>query len=68
MSKWEEEENSSIRYRQNLLFVLQQRELQASGNQIAKESNSFFVHTSDGERLDGIYNRSVNLASDNRDR
>ena len=58
-----EEENGSILYRRNLLNTLQQRELQMSGNQIAKESKSTFVQISDGERFDGVYNRPVHLAS-----
>ena len=58
-----EEENGSIRYRRNLLSTLQQRELQLSGNKIAKESKSTFVHTFDGERFEGGYSRPVHLAS-----
>ena len=58
-----EEENGSIRYRRNLLNTLQQRELQASGNRIAKESKSSFVRTSDGDRFEGVYSRTVHLAS-----
>jgi len=46
-----------------MLYVLQQRELQAAGNRIAKESKSTFVQTSDGERFEGVYRRSVHLAS-----
>jgi len=58
-----EEENGSIRYRRNLLYILQQRELQESGSKIAKESKSTFVQTSDGERFEGVYSRSLNLSS-----
>ena len=58
-----EEKNGSIRYRRNMLNTLQQRELQASGNRIAKEIKSIFNHTSDGERFEGVYSRSVHLAS-----
>lgn len=58
-----EEQNGSIHYRRNMLYVLQQRELQASGNRIANESKMTFVQTSDGERFEGVYSRSVHLAS-----
>lgn len=58
-----EEESGSIRYRRNLLYTLQQRELQTSGNRIAKESKSTFVQTSDGDRFEGAYSRPVHLAS-----
>ena len=57
------EENGSIRYRRNLLNTLQQRELQSSGNRIAKESKTTFVQTSDGERFKGVYRQSVHLTS-----
>lgn len=58
-----EKQNGSIRYRRKLLSTLQRRELQASGNQIAKENKSTFVQTAGGERFDGVYNRAVRLAS-----
>jgi len=58
-----EERNGTIRYRRNLLNTLRQRELQMAGEKIAMESKAIFIHTSNGERFEGIYRKPVHLAS-----
>jgi len=60
---WAEERDGPIRYRKNLLNMLRQHELQTAGEKIAKESKSTFVQTSNGERFEGVYRKSVHLAS-----
>jgi hypothetical protein len=58
-----DERNGTVRYRRNLLNMLRQRELQTTGEKLAKESKSTFVQTSDGERFEGAYQRPLHLAS-----
>ncbi len=60
---WAEERNGTVRYRKILLNMLRQRELQTAGAKLAKESKSTFVQTADGGPFEGIYRKSVHLAS-----
>ncbi len=60
---WAEDQNGTIRYRKNLLNLLRQREVQVTGEKIAKENKSTFVQTSNGGRFDGVYRKPVHLAS-----
>ena len=53
----------TLRYQRNLLRVLRQREVVATGRKIAKEMGLDFVAVQDGERIDGVYKRPVHLAS-----
>ncbi|AQQ05401.1 hypothetical protein B0E33_18995 [Roseibium algicola] len=52
-----------IRFRRNLLQFLRQRELSAVGAKLSNETGLTFVETPDGERAEGVYKRSVKLAS-----
>ena len=58
-----EQSDDGVRYRRNLLQFLRQRELAAAGERLAKETGQSFVSTSDGSRAEGVYRRSVQLAS-----
>jgi type IV secretory pathway VirD2 relaxase len=60
---WAGDRGGTIRYRRYLLNMLRQRELQTAGEKIAKESKSTFVQTSNGEHFEGVYRKSVHLAS-----
>ena len=52
-----------ILYRRNLLAQLRRREIASAGARIAQETGMTFVETRDGERIEGIYRRSLRLAS-----
>ncbi len=52
-----------IRYQQNLLRLLRQREVSAAGEKLAKATGLAFTDMQDGDRVEGIYKRSVRLAS-----
>ncbi len=58
-----ERQGEGIRYRRNLLQFLRQRELQASGASLSKETGLAFAETRDGVHFEGVYKRSVKLAS-----
>ncbi|MEQ8778692.1 MAG: relaxase/mobilization nuclease and DUF3363 domain-containing protein [Roseibium album] len=58
-----ERQEKGIRYRRNLLQLLRQRELEAAGATLSKKTGLSFVETPDGARAEGIYKRSVKLAS-----
>ncbi|WP_417462960.1 DUF3363 domain-containing protein [Kordiimonas sp.] len=58
-----EQKDNGVRYRRNLLQFLRQQELAAAGESVAKETGRSFVSTSDGSRAEGVYRRSVQLAS-----
>ncbi|MDZ5696731.1 relaxase/mobilization nuclease and DUF3363 domain-containing protein [Chelativorans sp. M5D2P16] len=58
-----EQQGGDVRYRRNLLRLLRRRELAAAGNLLAKEAGMTFVETQDGTRTEGVYRRSVRLAS-----
>lgn len=55
--------NDGVRYRRNLLRLLRQRELVAAGDRLAKENGLSFVETPEGTRAEGVYRRSIQLAS-----
>jgi hypothetical protein len=56
-------DGQTVRYQRNLLRLLRQRELAAAGDKIAKEMGSVFAELHDGERIEGVYKRPVQLAS-----
>ncbi|MHA7774679.1 DUF3363 domain-containing protein [Roseibium sp. M-1] len=58
-----ERQGEGIRYRRNLLQFLRQRELQATGANLSKEMGLAFTGTPDGAHFEGVYKRSVKLAS-----
>jgi hypothetical protein len=53
----------TVRYQRNLLRLLRRQELAAAGDRIAKETGLAFAETRDGDRIEGVYRRSVHLAS-----
>ncbi len=55
-------DGGDILYRTNLLDVLRRRELQRVGAQLSGELGLDFVEAERGERVEGIYRRSVELA------
>ena len=56
-------DGQTVRYQQNLLKLLRQRELAAAGEKLAKETGLAFVETRNGDRIDGVYKRPIRLAS-----
>lgn len=52
-----------LEYRRNLLQFLRRRELQSAGANLSKETGLGFTETTDGARFEGVYKRSVKLAS-----
>ena len=58
-----ERKDDGVRYRRNLLRLLRQRELVAAGDRLAQETGLSFVEVSDGKRAEGVYRRSIQLAS-----
>jgi uncharacterized protein DUF3363 len=58
-----ERDGSDVVYRTNILDVLRRRELQRVAGQLAGEIGLPFVETARGERVQGIYRRSVELTS-----
>ena len=50
-------------YQRNLLRHLQRRELSAAAERLSKDLGKTFTEPLDGERVDGVYQRSVRLAS-----
>lgn len=58
-----ERRDDGIRYRRNLLQYLRQREIAATGSRLATEYGLSFTETPDGARVEGVYRRSVHLAS-----
>jgi type IV secretory pathway VirD2 relaxase len=53
----------ALRFQRNLLSVLRQRELVATGEKLGKEMGLEFAAPMDGDRFEGVYKRSVQLAS-----
>lgn len=51
------------KYRRNLLMMLQREELLSAGARLANEQKLEFVEAQDGQRIDGIYKRPIQLAS-----
>ncbi len=58
-----ERDGKTIRYKQNLLRVLKRQELAAAGKRLATETGGTFVELQDGDRIRGIYRKSIRLAS-----
>lgn len=56
-------DGQTLRYQRNLLRVLRQREIAATGDRLGKEMGLEFVTMADGMRVDGVYKRPVQLAS-----
>jgi type IV secretory pathway VirD2 relaxase len=57
------EEGARIVYRSNLLAVLQRRELGKVGAQLSGEFGLPFVEPAQGERIEGVYRKAVDLIS-----
>ena len=57
-------DRQTIRYQRNLLMLLRQRELAATGEKLSKEIGLSFTANRDGDRMEGVYRRPVRLASD----
>ncbi|WP_372071462.1 relaxase/mobilization nuclease and DUF3363 domain-containing protein [Tistrella mobilis] len=55
--------DQTVRYQRNLLRLLRRQELAAVGEKLAREMRLDFVETQDGSRIEGVYRRSVHLAS-----
>ena len=55
--------DQTVRYQRNLLRLLRRQELAAVGEKLAQEMRLDFVETQDGSRIEGVYRRSVHLAS-----
>jgi hypothetical protein len=58
-----ERDGTDIIYRKNLLDVLRRRELQRAGGKLSGEIGKPFAETGKGEHIEGVYSRSVELAS-----
>ena len=58
-----ENEGQTLRFSRNLLRVLRQREIAATGDKLARETGLEFLPPQDGMRIEGVYKRSVQLAS-----
>ncbi|WP_420346525.1 DUF3363 domain-containing protein [Pelagibius sp.] len=58
-----ERDGQTMRYQRNLLKLLRQREVAHAGEKLAKEMGLTFSPTQDGDRIDGVYRKSVWLAS-----
>ena len=56
-------DGQTVRFQRNLLRVLRQGELAATGDKLAKEMGLEFATPQDGMRIEGIYKRPVQLAS-----
>ena len=57
------EEQDRIIYRRDLLAVLTQREIARAAAQLSGELGLAFVEAQPGEKVEGVYRRSVDLAS-----
>ncbi|MBI1330286.1 MAG: DUF3363 domain-containing protein [Alphaproteobacteria bacterium] len=57
------EEQGRTTYRANILGVLRRRELTRVADQLSRQLELDYVEAKGGERIDGIYRRSLNLAS-----
>ena len=58
-----ERDGQRVRYQRNLLRLMHRRELVAAGEKLAKETGLDFVEAQDGDRIEGVYKRSIRLAS-----
>ena len=50
-------------FRRDMLAVLQRRELTRAGAQLSKERGLSYVSVEPGQRVEGVYRRSMNLGS-----
>ncbi len=57
------EEQDSVIYRRDLLAVLRRREVLRVATQLSSELGLAYVESQPGERIEGIYRKSVDLAS-----
>ena len=57
------EEEGTLRYRADLLAILQRRELLRVAGQFSEELDLAFIETREGERIEGILRRRVDLFS-----
>jgi len=57
------EEQGRVTYQPNLLSTLRQRELNRVAGQLSDELGLGYVEIKSGERIDGIYRKSLDLAS-----
>ncbi|MGK6321340.1 relaxase/mobilization nuclease RlxS [Sphingomonas sp. DT-204] len=58
-----EESDAGVRYQRGMLAALQRRELLRVADQLSDELKLPFVEASPGARVEGVYRRSVDLAS-----
>lgn len=58
-----EEADGQVRYRRNMLAVLQRRELLRVAGEIAEQTGRAFVEPAAGTRIDGVVRRRLDLAS-----
>lgn len=58
-----EQQPTGIVYRTNLTAILQQRELQRVGNQLSAELGLRHCKVTDGQRIDGVYRKHLDLVS-----
>lgn len=58
-----ERRGNEIAYRRDILAVLQRRELNRVATQLAREVGLPYAETHDGQRVDGVYRRRVDLVS-----
>lgn len=56
-------EGEGIRYRRNLVAILQRRELVQAGERLSRELGLPFEESRSGERIDGVFRRRVDLIS-----
>jgi hypothetical protein len=54
-------EGDTVRFRRNLLSVLQQRELRGVAGGIARELDKPFAEARTGEQVEGVYRRAVQV-------
>jgi hypothetical protein len=57
------EEQDRVIYRANMLGILRRRELDRVAGQLSKELGLDYAELRPGERIDGVYRRSLELAS-----
>ena len=58
-----QQDGNDVRFRKDILAVLQHRELRRVGSEIAAQIGKDFVEPIPGLRVDGVYRRPVDLAS-----
>ena len=58
-----ERDGPAVKYQRNLLRLLRRRELAVVGEKLAGEMGMAFVDAQEGQQVEGIYRRSIRLAS-----